>query len=230
VPYGLHLEPRSEASKEAAKKRRNDTGAELVGKCATGSDSLKAHAAPKGTSVALLKAASSHARSTPKAGAPPKSGVPPKAIVLKSVATQALPKARVLQISTGVKRSASAEPSLTPMGKHAKVNVAPSPASAPILRAIVRLQPLTESDDGHVVACAMLGASSVVSSLSSSLNDSYGSESIMALLPLIPNLLISAGLDDTLEMPDGKTAHQSVETIATIPHADTSAGMFMYIL
>jgi hypothetical protein len=56
VPYGLHLEPRSEASKEAAKKRRNDTGAELVGKCATGSDSLKAHAAPKGTGVALLKA------------------------------------------------------------------------------------------------------------------------------------------------------------------------------
>jgi hypothetical protein len=221
VPYGLHLEPRSEASKEAAKKRRNDTGAELVGKCATGSDSLKAHAAPKGTGVALLKAASSHARSTPKAGAPP------KAIVLKSVATQALPKARVLKISTGVKRSASAEPSLTPMGKHAKVNVAPSPASAPILRAIVRLQPLTESDDGHVVACAMLGASSVVSSSS---NDSYGSESIMALLPLIPNLLISAGLDDTLEMPDGKMAHQSVETIATIPHADTSAGMFMYIL
>jgi hypothetical protein len=227
VPYGLHLEPRSEASKEAAKKRRNDTGAELVGKCATGSDSLKAHAAPKGTGVALLKAASSHARSTPKAGAPPKSGVPPKAIVLKSVATQALPKAKVLKISTGVKRSASAEPSLTPMGKHAKVNVAPSPASAPIVRAIVRLQPLTESDDGHVVACAMLGAPFVVSSSS---NDSYGSESIMALLPLIPNLLISAGLDDTLEMPDGKTAHQSVETIATIPHADTSTGMFMYIL
>jgi hypothetical protein len=38
VPYGPHLEPGSEANKEAAKKRRNDVGAGPVGKHAKVSD------------------------------------------------------------------------------------------------------------------------------------------------------------------------------------------------
>jgi hypothetical protein len=176
-------------------------------------------AALKGTGVALSKASSSYARSTLKVGALSKSGAPPKAVMPKSTETQTVLKAEVLKISTRAKRPASVEPSSTPKGKQAKVNVASSPGSTPIHRAIVRPQPLTEFDDGRVAACAMLGASSVVSSSSSSSSDSFGSVSI-----------ISAGLDDIPKMLDAETAHQMVETIAMEPRTDTSAGMFLYIL
>jgi hypothetical protein len=156
VPYGPHLEPGSEASKEATKKRRNDASAGSVGKHVKVSSqkttALKSLAAPKCTIVASSKAASSHARSAPKAGTPLKTGAPPKVVVPNNTATQAVPKAEVLRISTRVKRSASTEPSSTPKGKQVKVNVASSPASAPIHRAIVRPQPPTESDDGRVAA------------------------------------------------------------------------------
>jgi hypothetical protein len=141
-----------------------------------------------------------------------------------------MPKAGVLKINTKAKRRASAEPLLMSKGKQAKVNVVSSPASAPIRRATVRSQPPTGFDHGRVVACAMLGASSVVSFYSSSSSDSSGSESIMASPLPIPDLLISAGLADIPEMSEAETAHQMVETVMTGPRTDTSAGMFLYIL
>jgi hypothetical protein len=153
VSYGLCLEPGSEASKEAAKKRRNDAGAGLVGKRAKvfgrkvvapmvpkglSAAVLKAPAAQKGSSVASSKASSSHARSVPKAIAPLKTGAPPKAAMPKSVATQAMLMARVLKINTKGKWTASAEPSPMLNGKHANVNVEPFSGSTLICRAIVR--------------------------------------------------------------------------------------------
>jgi hypothetical protein len=194
VPYGPRLEPRSEVNKEATKKRRNDAGAGPAGKCAKVSGSKvaalkdpvvpkgssaaspKAPTTPKGPSVASSKAASSHARSVPKADALPKTSASPKAAVPKSAVTQAVPtqvvpKAGVLKISNKGKMPVSVEPLLASKGKQGKVNVVPSSGSAPIHGAIVRLQPPTEFDDGRVVAYAMLGASSVVSSLASSSSD-----------------------------------------------------------
>jgi hypothetical protein len=189
VPYGPRLEPRSEVNKEATKKRRNDAGAGPAGKCVKVSGSKvaalkdpvvpkgssaaspKAPTAPKGPSVASSKAASSHARSVPKADALPKTSASPKAAVPKSAVTQAVPKAGVLKISNKGKMPVSVEPLLASKGKQGKVNVVPSSGSAPIHGAIVRLQPPTEFDDGRVVAYAMLGASSVVSSLASSSSD-----------------------------------------------------------
>jgi hypothetical protein len=85
----------------------------------------------------------------------------------KSAATRAVPRARVLKISTGVKRP-SAELLLAPKGKHVKVSVALYPASALIHRAAMQPQPPTESDDGRVAVCATLEAPSVVSSSTSS--------------------------------------------------------------
>jgi hypothetical protein len=118
-----------------------------------------------------------------------------------------VPKAGVLRISNGVKRPSSVEPSQASKGKQAMVNVAPSPASTPICRAIVWPQPSTEYDDGRVAVCAMLKAPSMVSSSSSSSSDSSGSESIMALPLPIPDLLISTGLQDMLEMLEVEAAH-----------------------
>jgi hypothetical protein len=125
----------------------------------------------------------------------------------KKCSDQAVPKAGVLRISNGVKRPSSVEPSQALKGKHAMVNVALSPASTPIHRAIARPQPLTEYDDGRVAVCAMLEAPSMVSSSSLSSSDSSGSESIMASPLPIPDLLISAGLQDMLEMLEVEAAH-----------------------
>jgi hypothetical protein len=148
--------------KKLAKKRKNDADARLAGKCVKVSGRKaavpKAPAAQKGTCAASSKAASLHIRSVMTAGGLPRVGASPKAAVPKSTAMQAMPKARVLKISTGVKRPSSAEPLQVSKGKHAKVNVAPSPTPTPIHRAVVRPQPLGESDDGYVVDCVMLGA------------------------------------------------------------------------
>jgi hypothetical protein len=147
----------------------------------------------------------------------------------KSAATRAVPRAGVLKISTGVKRP-SAELLPAPKGKHVKVSVALYPASAPIHRAAMRPQPPTESDDGRVAVCATLEAPSVVSSSTSSSSDPSGSESIMALAPPVPDLLISAGLEDIPEMTEVEVAYETVNLIETVPCADISADMLLYIL
>jgi hypothetical protein len=95
--------------------------------------------------------------------------------------------------------------------------------------AIAWPQPSTESDDGWVAVCAMLEAPSAVSSSSSSSSDSSGSKSIMASPPLVPDLLISAELQDIPEMLDVEAAHQT-EPVEMRPHNDTSIGAFLYIL
>jgi hypothetical protein len=106
MPYGFHLEPGFGASKEATKKRKNGAGVGPTRKHAKVSDrkatTPKAPAAPKGAGAASSKAASSPVKSMPKAGATPrdnvspKAGAPTNAVVPRSVATQAVPKARVL--------------------------------------------------------------------------------------------------------------------------------------
>jgi hypothetical protein len=176
VLYGPRLEPGSETSKKAEKKRKNDTSAGPMRKWAMVSG--KKAAAPKlpvepnGVGAASSKTSSTHTKTALKAGAPPRAGVPLKATVPKTVVTQAAPKAGVLRISTGVKRPSSAEPSLVPGRKQAKESMAPSPTSVPVRKVAGLSQPTTESGDGRVVACVMLVAPFVVSSSSSSLSES----------------------------------------------------------
>jgi hypothetical protein len=77
----------------------------------------KAPTTSKRAGVASSKATSTPTGSVPKAGAFPRAGPPPKAtklpkaVVSKSTATQAVPTARVLRISIGMKRPSSVEPS-----------------------------------------------------------------------------------------------------------------------
>jgi hypothetical protein len=104
----------------------------------------KAYATPKGNGAALLKVAPSKTTSSkaassrdapmkadaaPKASAPPKTGVPAKADVQKNAVILSVMKAGVLKIGARMKRP-SAEPA--PKVNQARVDVAPSPASAPI--------------------------------------------------------------------------------------------------
>jgi hypothetical protein len=88
VPHGPHLESGSKASKEAARKTKNDAGARLAGKRVKLSGwkatTTKAPVAPKSMGAASSKATSSKAapsqmKSVPKAGAAPRASVPLKA-------------------------------------------------------------------------------------------------------------------------------------------------------
>jgi hypothetical protein len=84
MPYGPRLVPGSEASIEAAKKRKSDSGAEPMGKRVKASDRkvvpLKAHVASKGAGATSSKTAMAKAaptKSLPRASAA--ASVPPKA-------------------------------------------------------------------------------------------------------------------------------------------------------
>jgi hypothetical protein len=236
VPYGPRLEPGSEASKEAAKKRKDDADAKPTGKCTKVSSrkvmALKAPAVPRGLSIALSKMALVKATPTPhakfapkasallrasvssKAGAPSKVGAPTKAVVLKSTATVATLKDGVLRISIGMKRS-SADSLQASKGKHARIDVLPPLAYAPTRKAMTRSQPPTESEDGRVAYCHMLDSVlSVESYSSSSSSDSFESESIMASPPPIPNMLISMELHDIAETPEVEAARQTMSVEA----------------
>jgi hypothetical protein len=52
----------------------------------------------------------------------------------------------------------------------------------------------------------------------------------MSSPPPVPDLRISAGLEDILEMPAVEATHEMVNPIETVPRADVSYGMFFYIL
>jgi hypothetical protein len=138
MAYGPHPEPGSEASKEAAWKRKNDVGTGPVGQWTKVPDkkkvaALKASVTSKNASDASSMAASAPAKAMQKVGAPPKAATQ-KATAVKTIpdAAQVVPKAEVLRISIGVKRPVSAEPSSVQSKKQAKVTKAPSstPASA----------------------------------------------------------------------------------------------------
>jgi hypothetical protein len=216
------LEPGSDASKEAVRKRRNDASTRPAGKRVKVSGrkaiASKASAAPRGTGAASSKAAPGAPKSTRatsskaapskvapskgalmkagaalKASASQKAGAPVKATVQKSTAIPSVTKAGVLKIGTGLERP-RAEPAQAPKRKQARVNVASSSAFALIHRTIVRSQSPTESDDGRVVTCAMLGASSMVLCSALSSSDSSGLESIMASPPPVPDIVISVVL------------------------------------
>jgi hypothetical protein len=135
----------------------------------------------------------------------PKGWCATEAAVPKTAATQAVPKAGVPRMSTGVKTPSSAEPLLAPGRKQVKESAAPSPTSVPIRKVAGLSQPTTESDDGCVAVCAMLGTPFVVPSSSSS-SESSALESVLGLPPPIPDLLISSDLSDILEMPEIEAA------------------------
>jgi hypothetical protein len=127
VPYGPHLVLGSEATKEAAKKRKSDAIAGLAGKRVKVSSRkaapLKASIASESTGADSSKAAAAKSgpmRSLPKAGAAPRASIAPRSgapmkTVLKAVAMAAVLeavrstskttlKAGVLRINTRAKR------------------------------------------------------------------------------------------------------------------------------
>jgi hypothetical protein len=150
-----HLEPGSEASKEAALKHKSDAAVGPAGKHVKAFDCKtvpsKMLAVAKGIGAASSKAASmkaatskkaAHAKSAPKAnvasraGALPKSGAPLGTAVSKTSATVTAPRVGVLKISARTKRPASAQ-SPAVKGKQARIDVRPPRASATILKALV---------------------------------------------------------------------------------------------
>jgi hypothetical protein len=66
----------------------------------------------------------------------------------------------------------------------------------------------------------------VVLSSTSSSSDSSGTECVMASPPPFNELGIAAGLEDIPEAMEVETAHETVDSVETVPHTDTSAGMF----
>jgi hypothetical protein len=196
ISYGPRLEPGSEACEEAAEKRKSDTGAGPSGKCAKISGwnvvPAKASVAPKGVSVASSKtvlAKATHASQAPNVGVAPRTSVPLRAMAplvtvmskttVTVAATVTASMARVLKISTGAKRSAAA-PSLAAKGKHAKVDVRPLLAFVASDKVLVRPQVAVRADDDRVVYCPILDSVQSAESCSSSSNDSFGLESIVA--------------------------------------------------
>jgi hypothetical protein len=160
VPYGPCLVPGSEASKEAVKQRKNDSGAGLAGKRMKVSGRkamvLNAPAAPKVTGAALSKVAlakAANTKSVPKSSValgssvPLKAGASSKTIISKTEATVIAPKVGVLRISTRTKRPSAAS-SQAPKGKQARVDVMPPLATAATHKAMVRPHAMVESDDG----------------------------------------------------------------------------------
>jgi hypothetical protein len=127
VPYGPCLAPGSETSEEAAKKRKQDAGAE--------SQSKHVRVLGRQTScvkVATVKAAQSKsllgAEAVPNIGVPPKTTASTSASVSKAVVTVTSPRVRVLKIGAGEERP-SAAPSEETKGKHARLNIGPSLSS-----------------------------------------------------------------------------------------------------
>jgi hypothetical protein len=234
LPYAPRLEPGSKASKEAAKKKKDDVGAGLAGKHAKVSGrkvmAPKAFAALRGSGTVLSEVALKKAAPTPpaksapkasalsrgsapsKASALPKDGAPlrleaaMKATVLKSALMVATSKAGVLWISTRMK-SPSVDSLQAPKGKQARVDMPPHLFFTPTPKAVTWLRPPTESDDGQVAYCLMLDfvpSAESCSSLSSS--DSSELASIIASPPPVPDMVISAELPDILEMPEVEAA------------------------
>jgi hypothetical protein len=75
----------------------------------------------------------------------------------------------------------------------------------------------------------MLEAPSVMPSSASSSSESSSSESIIASPQPVPDLLISAGLEDLAEMTEVGVAQDTVNPVEMVPRANTSAGLFLYI-
>jgi hypothetical protein len=239
VPYGPCSEPRSEASKEAAKKRRDNADAGPARKHAKVSGwkatTPKALVVAKGTSATSSKMARS--KSTPskaapskpipvmiaaesKAGAPRKASVAMKAVVLKS-AMSPMPKAGVLKIGAGLKWGGTALAQV-PKGKQVRVGVAPPIASSPTRLTTVRPPASADSGEGRVAMCMMLGTLPMVSHSTPSSSNSSGSRSIMASPPLVPYMVIFAVLPDISEVSEVEPTPRD-DAVEMGPHAEASA-------
>jgi hypothetical protein len=102
VPYGPRLEPGSEASEEAAKKRKQDAGAGYLAKC-TKVSGWKAYA-----KIVVAKAAQSKSTLGAKvmrgADIPPKTMASSTTSVSKVAATMTSLRTGVLRVNAGTKR------------------------------------------------------------------------------------------------------------------------------
>jgi hypothetical protein len=107
--------------------------------------------------------------------------------------------------------------------------VAPSCASIPIHLMMVRPQLPTDSDEGRVATCIMLGTSPTVSHSASSSSDSFGLKSIMASPPPIPAMVISVVLSDISEVLEVESTPRD-DVVQTGPHTETSVGEFFLTL
>jgi hypothetical protein len=103
--------------------------------------------------------------------------------------------------------------------------VAPSSASIPIRPMTVQPQLPTDSDEGRVATCIMLGTSPTVSHSTSSSSNSFGLKSIMASPPPIPAMVISAVLSDISEVLEAEPTPRD-DAVQTGPHTETSVGEF----
>jgi hypothetical protein len=124
VPYGHRLAPGSKMSEEAAKKRKQDAGAESQSKLVKVLGRWLAS-----VKVATAKAAQSKsslgAEVIPKTGIPPRTMASALASVSKAAMTVTSPRVGVLKIGAGAKRP-SAAPSEAPKGKQARLDIGPS--------------------------------------------------------------------------------------------------------
>jgi hypothetical protein len=245
VPYGPRLEPGSEACKEAAKKRKSDTGAGTSGKHmkVSGRKGMlaKASVAPKGMDAAPSKtvlAKATYTTQASKAGMVLGTSVPPRVAtrsgvaVLKITVTVAvmvtMSRAGVLKISTSVKSPAAA---LSPAmkGKHAKVDARPPPALVTPCAILVRQPVAARADTNRVTYCAILDSVPSAELCSSSSNDSFSSESVMASPPPVPDVHISVELPPVIEVPEVEVAEQEV-AVDTEAHTASLEGWFSQFL
>jgi hypothetical protein len=181
---------------------------------------LKAHAAPKGTSAASSKAASSHTRSELKDGAPSKTGAPSKPAMQKSTATQDVPMVGVLKIRSGIKRP-SQNRRRRRRGNRQKLMwhrlLSPAQFTELLCGRSLRLNRCL----GHRLWCRLRPHHQVTLLVQSLL---------WLCLRQSPIYSFLWGLKTYRKMSEAETTHQTVETVVMESHTNTSTSMFLYIL
>jgi hypothetical protein len=105
--------------------------------------------------------------------------------------------------------------------------VAPSITSTPVHVTTIQPQPPTDSDEGRVATCIMVGATPIVSRSASSSSDSSGSKSIMASPLPVPDMVIYVVLPVISEVSEAKPTPQD-DAAETVPRTETSTGEFFF--
>jgi hypothetical protein len=117
-----------------------------------------------------------------------------KVVTAGRYGAQGTTKARVLKIKARQRKATSADPSLVPVAKKAKVVQASSSAPTPARKVVAVVPPAGGSDDGRVEACSMLCVVYTSSSSSSSSSEMSTSENVPASPLPIPDLTISSAM------------------------------------
>jgi hypothetical protein len=175
-----------------------------------------------------------HGTQVSKSGVGTGTGVPPRAVapsgtmVSKTTvivaATVTASRAGVLKISIGVNRPVAVL-SLMANGEQVKVDVRPPPASVTPQDVFVRQPVMARSDADWVVLCTIFDSVPSMESCSSPSNFSPGSESVVALPPLVPDVDVSMELLHMIEVPVVEAAGQEVPVNAET-HAASPEGWF----